>query len=223
MPWHKAYMHQVVCKPNWDRDGKAAPFRRNDVLLNFLPKGLVAFPWIGHHQQYDRQGAQDRNPRPSRRCVTAPFRVGPPPSHGGGRPLFYAAVHKVTAHGGALRATANRASLRSLAARRSSNDASPPHGTALPRHRRTRALKRRAIAENHPPLQTSLLAYPEEPPRRTRRSSNAASLASLNLIYAVVRLRTDHCLLPTPWTSRPQQPSFPTTRPCPETSADCAP
>ena len=34
-------------KPNWDRDGKAAPFRRNDVLLNFLPKGLVAFPGSG--------------------------------------------------------------------------------------------------------------------------------------------------------------------------------
>ena len=42
-------VHQVVCKPNWDRDGKAAPFRRNDVLLNFLPKGLVAFPWLRHH------------------------------------------------------------------------------------------------------------------------------------------------------------------------------
>ena len=27
--------------------GKAAPFRRNDVLLNFLPKGLVAFPGSG--------------------------------------------------------------------------------------------------------------------------------------------------------------------------------
>ncbi len=26
---------------------KAAPFRRNDVLLNFLPKGLVAFPGSG--------------------------------------------------------------------------------------------------------------------------------------------------------------------------------
>ena len=70
-------VHQVVCKPNWDRDGKAAPFRRNDVLLNFLPKGLVAFPWLWHHEQHDRQGTQDRNPRPSRRRITAPFRVGP--------------------------------------------------------------------------------------------------------------------------------------------------
>ena len=32
---------------DWDRDGKAAPFRRNDVLLNFLPKGLLAFPGSG--------------------------------------------------------------------------------------------------------------------------------------------------------------------------------
>ena len=40
-------VHHIVCKPNWDRDGKAAPFRRNDVLLNFLPKGLVAFPGSG--------------------------------------------------------------------------------------------------------------------------------------------------------------------------------
>ena len=40
-------VHRVVCKPNWDRDGKAAPFRRNDVLLNFLPKGLLAFPGSG--------------------------------------------------------------------------------------------------------------------------------------------------------------------------------
>ena len=40
-------VHQVVCKPDWGRDGKAAPFRRNDVLLNFLPKGLLAFPGSG--------------------------------------------------------------------------------------------------------------------------------------------------------------------------------
>ena len=40
-------VHQVVCKPDWGRDGKAAPFRRNDILLNFLPKGLLAFPGSG--------------------------------------------------------------------------------------------------------------------------------------------------------------------------------
>ena len=38
---------QVVCKPDWDAHGKAAPFRRNDELLNLLPKGVIAFPGSG--------------------------------------------------------------------------------------------------------------------------------------------------------------------------------
>ena len=40
-------VHQVVCKPDWDRHGRAAPFRRNDDLLNLLPKGVIAFPGNG--------------------------------------------------------------------------------------------------------------------------------------------------------------------------------
>ena len=40
-------VHQVVCKPDWDRHGRAAPFRRNDELLNLLPKGVIAFPSAG--------------------------------------------------------------------------------------------------------------------------------------------------------------------------------
>ena len=35
---------QVVCKPAWNILGRAAPFRRNDELLNLLPKGVIAFP-----------------------------------------------------------------------------------------------------------------------------------------------------------------------------------
>ena len=38
-------VHQVVCKPDWN--GRAAPFRRNDELLNLLPKGVIAFPGSG--------------------------------------------------------------------------------------------------------------------------------------------------------------------------------
>ena len=38
---------QVVCRPDWNRHGKAAPFRRNDDLLNLLPKGVIAFPGRG--------------------------------------------------------------------------------------------------------------------------------------------------------------------------------
>ena len=38
---------QIVCRPDWSRHGKAAPFRRNDDLLNLVPKGVIAFPGSG--------------------------------------------------------------------------------------------------------------------------------------------------------------------------------
>ncbi len=40
-------VHQIICKPDWTAHGRAAPFRRNDDLLNLLPKGLIAFPGSG--------------------------------------------------------------------------------------------------------------------------------------------------------------------------------
>jgi len=38
---------QVVFKPDWARHRKAAPFKRNDALLEAMPIGLVAFPGSG--------------------------------------------------------------------------------------------------------------------------------------------------------------------------------
>ena len=38
---------QVVFRPDWARHGKAAPFKRNDALLEELPIGLIAFPGSG--------------------------------------------------------------------------------------------------------------------------------------------------------------------------------
>ena len=38
---------QLVCRPDWNAHGKAAPFRRNDELLNLLPRGVIAFPGSG--------------------------------------------------------------------------------------------------------------------------------------------------------------------------------
>ena len=38
---------QVVCRPDWNAHGKAAPFRRNDELLNLMPKGVLAWPGNG--------------------------------------------------------------------------------------------------------------------------------------------------------------------------------
>ena len=40
-------VHQIVCKPDWQRHGRAAPFRRNDEMLDLLPKGVIAFPGNG--------------------------------------------------------------------------------------------------------------------------------------------------------------------------------
>jgi hypothetical protein len=38
---------QVVFKPDWNRDRNAAPFKRNDRLLEALPIGVVVFPGSG--------------------------------------------------------------------------------------------------------------------------------------------------------------------------------
>ena len=40
-------LKQVVCRPNWKALGNAAPFRRNDDIINLMPKGIVAFPGSG--------------------------------------------------------------------------------------------------------------------------------------------------------------------------------
>ena len=57
-------VHQVVCRPDWNRHGRAAPFRRNDELLNLLPKGVIA--GLGHHRQPRREGGATRDPRRAR-------------------------------------------------------------------------------------------------------------------------------------------------------------
>lgn len=38
---------QVVFKPDWNRHKNAAPFKRNDALLDALPLGVIAFPGSG--------------------------------------------------------------------------------------------------------------------------------------------------------------------------------
>ena len=38
---------QVIFKPDWTREGRAAPFKRNDRLLEALPIGVVVFPGSG--------------------------------------------------------------------------------------------------------------------------------------------------------------------------------
>ena len=43
----KNEVHQIVFRPDWKTHDKAAPFRRNDEMLNLLPKGIIAFPGSG--------------------------------------------------------------------------------------------------------------------------------------------------------------------------------
>ena len=43
----KRKVPQLVFKPDWTRHAKAAPFRRNDALLETMPKGLIVFPGSG--------------------------------------------------------------------------------------------------------------------------------------------------------------------------------
>jgi hypothetical protein len=38
---------QIVFKPNWARHARAAPFKRNDQLLDVMPIGVVVFPGSG--------------------------------------------------------------------------------------------------------------------------------------------------------------------------------
>ncbi len=69
-------IHQVVCKPDWDRHGRAVPFRRNDELLNLLPKGVIAFPGSGITENLVDKARQLGIP--VLRCAAARFRVRTP-------------------------------------------------------------------------------------------------------------------------------------------------
>jgi hypothetical protein len=44
---HHRKVTQIAFKPDWTREGKAAPFKRNDRMLDVLPIGLVVFPGSG--------------------------------------------------------------------------------------------------------------------------------------------------------------------------------
>jgi hypothetical protein len=41
---------QITFKPDWARHGKAAPFKRNDAILDVLPIGVMVFPGNGIQQ-----------------------------------------------------------------------------------------------------------------------------------------------------------------------------
>ena len=90
-------VHQIVCKPDWNRHGRAAPFRRNEELLNLLPKGVIAFPGSGITENLvDKCKRQLGIPVMKRRCLRSQRHRGPrrhPPGSqsgaGGGAARFF--------------------------------------------------------------------------------------------------------------------------------------
>jgi hypothetical protein len=38
---------QIAFKPDWTKHAKAAPFKRNDQMLDVLPIGVIVFPGTG--------------------------------------------------------------------------------------------------------------------------------------------------------------------------------
>jgi len=47
---------QIAFKPDWTRHAKAAPFRRNDAMLETLPIGVMVFPGTGIQENLADKG-----------------------------------------------------------------------------------------------------------------------------------------------------------------------
>jgi hypothetical protein len=43
---------QIAFKPDWAKHGKAAPFKRNDAMLDVLPTGVIVFPGTGIQENF---------------------------------------------------------------------------------------------------------------------------------------------------------------------------
>jgi hypothetical protein len=40
-------MTRIAFKPNWNRDDKSAPFKRNDRMIEIVSGGVITFPGSG--------------------------------------------------------------------------------------------------------------------------------------------------------------------------------
>ena len=138
-------VNQVICRPDWNAHGKAAPFRRNDELLNFLPEGRHRVPRFRHHRQPRRQGPPARHPGLPR----SPHEGGTPSPRQGrsfasarDRP-FFCAVPEC------------RASRRSASRRRRSRSRHRPPRNAPPDAASRPARRLRAVTGRSPSLPPS--------------------------------------------------------------------
>jgi hypothetical protein len=48
---------QIAFKPDWTKHAKAAPFKRNDQMLDVLPIGVMVFPGTGRRTWPTRHGS----------------------------------------------------------------------------------------------------------------------------------------------------------------------
>ena len=70
---------QIAFKPDWTKHAKAAPFKRNDAMLEILPIGVMRLPRHRHPGQPRRQGQEARHPglEVRRRVSAAPPSIMP--------------------------------------------------------------------------------------------------------------------------------------------------
>ncbi len=76
----------IPFKPDWTRHAKAAPFKRNDQILEVLPIGVVVCPGFGHPGEPRRQGPEARH-------------TGLAPGHGRGTLAFLLRARSYSASG----------------------------------------------------------------------------------------------------------------------------
>jgi hypothetical protein len=65
---------QIAFKPEWTRDGKAAPFKRNDRMLDIMPIGVMVFPGSGITDNLADKARKMRLPVSDFRKPKAPLR-----------------------------------------------------------------------------------------------------------------------------------------------------
>ena len=179
---------QVVCRPNWNAYGKAAPFRRNDDIINLLPKGLIAFPGSGITANLVDKGAaaRGRHPRHGHRRLTSTLhRHHREPATAlarTGSPLFLRATtdKQKQAREARSRGSAPRAKPRTTVTRsRATALASAPYPQAGPRGRQQPVRPGRPSAR-----------HPARSPRGAVTPRGETSLARYNNNHRATRIAT---------------------------------
>ena len=76
---------QIAFKPDWTKHAKAAPFKRNDQMLDVLPIGVMVFPGTGIQDNLADKAQEARHPgleiRQGRRVSAASHRCRNDKSH----------------------------------------------------------------------------------------------------------------------------------------------